>query len=109
MALLEKVWIVGGSMSQCRQPLRAPSIGANIREVLLLDACRRKSPRLILDQDVELLALPAPCLSGYCHASHHDDNRLTVSQTQLNAFLYKTGLVQVSLHNYESITKNPLP
>jgi hypothetical protein len=27
-----------------------------------------------LDEDVELLAPPAPCLPGSCHASGHDDN-----------------------------------
>ena len=30
------------------------------------------------DQDVELLAPPAPCLPAYCHASHHHDNELNL-------------------------------
>lgn len=29
---------------------------------------------LPVDQDVELLAPSAPCLSAVCHASHHDDD-----------------------------------
>ena len=40
------------------------------------------------------LSAPSPvlCLSGHCHVSHHDDNRLnleTVSQPQLTAFHYQ--------------------
>ena len=30
------------------------------------------------EQDIELSAPPAPCLPGYCHASHQDDNGLNL-------------------------------
>ena len=46
------------------------------------------------DLDVELSASsPAPCLPTQHHASHHEENWLnlyTVSQPQLNNFLYKS-------------------
>lgn len=28
------------------------------------------------DQDIEFWTLPAPCLSGYCHVYHCDENEL---------------------------------
>jgi hypothetical protein len=33
---------------------------------------------LPLEQDVELSTLPPPCLPGCCHASHYDDNGLSL-------------------------------
>jgi len=42
-------------------------------ETLLLAAWKPVFSCLPLEQDVELLAPPAPCLPGCCHASSHDD------------------------------------
>jgi hypothetical protein len=33
---------------------------------------------LPVDQDVELLAPPTPCLPAHCHASHHDNSGLNL-------------------------------
>jgi hypothetical protein len=34
---------------------------------------------ILLNQDAELSApFPVPCLPGYCHVFHHDDNRLNL-------------------------------
>jgi hypothetical protein len=50
---------------------------------------------------VELLASPAPCLPGCCHASCQDDNGLNLwncKQAQLNVVLIRVALVMVPLH-----------
>jgi hypothetical protein len=56
--------------------------------------CRKRlSSWLPADQDVELsVSSPAPCLPGCCHVSCQDDNTVTISQLQLNVFLYKSCL-----------------
>jgi hypothetical protein len=62
--------------------------------------CWRKCVSVLLllpvDPDVELSApSPAPCLSACHHASCHVDNGLnllTLSQSQLNVFIYKSCL-----------------
>ena len=58
------------------------------------DCLQKTFSSLSLDQDIELSTFSlAPCLSGCCHASYHDDNRTseTVSQPELNV-LYKSCL-----------------
>ena len=61
------------------------------------------------DQDIELLTLsPAACLSTCRHVAHHDDNgpnwtTETVSQPQLNLFLYKSR----HGHSVSSQQQNP--
>jgi hypothetical protein len=37
-----------------------------------------KTVCILLDEDVRLLAPPVPCLPGYCHTSHLDDNGLNL-------------------------------
>jgi hypothetical protein len=61
-----------------------------------------------VDPDVELSApSPAPCLSACHHASSHDIglDLWSVSQHQLNVFLYKSCLVMLSLHSNRTPTK----
>lgn len=62
MALLEEVCHWGGRL----EIFYAQAMLSVTHSSLLL-------PR---DQDVEFLALPAPCLSGYCHVYHCDENEL---------------------------------
>lgn len=59
------------------------------------------------DQDAELLdSSLVSCLPRCCHASCHDDNGLTsetVSQLQLNAYLYKVAWVMASLLSSKTV------
>ena len=52
------------------------------------------------EQDVELSALPVPCMRAGCHASCLQTSEL-LSQPQLNV-LYDVALVMVSLHSNEN-------
>jgi hypothetical protein len=64
-----------------------------------------------LDEDVELSALPAPCLNIYCHAPTLMIMDLTsepVSQPQLNVVFIRLALVMVSVHSNKTLTKTVL-
>jgi hypothetical protein len=63
---------------------------------------------LSADQDVKLSApSPAPCLPICYHVSSHDNglNLRTLSQTQLNVFLYKTCCDRGVSSQTETLTK----
>jgi hypothetical protein len=51
-------------------------------ETLLLAVWKSVFSFLPLEQDVELSAPPAPCLPGYCHASHYYDNGLNLKTSK---------------------------
>jgi hypothetical protein len=64
-----------------------------------------------LDEDVELSALPVPCLNGCCHAPTWIIKDLTsepVSQPQLNVVFIRLALVMVSVHRSKTLTKTPI-
>jgi len=63
---------------------------------------------LLLDEDVELLAPPAPCLPGCCHVPAlmiMDWTSGPVSQPQLNVVLVRLALVMVSVQSSKTLTK----
>jgi hypothetical protein len=64
VALLEEMRHYGGSLSGLL--------------VLKFHPVSNQSFSLALDQDIELLAPPAPSLYAPCHASHCDDNGLNL-------------------------------
>jgi hypothetical protein len=66
---------------------------------------------LTMHQNVEILAPPAPCLPGCCHASCHDDNGLNLwnckpAPIKCSLFI-RVALIIVSLHNNGSLIKTP--
>jgi hypothetical protein len=61
-----------------------------------------------LDEDVELSALPVPCLNGYYHAPTLMIMDLTsepVNQPKLNVVFIRLALVMVSVHSSKTLTK----
>jgi hypothetical protein len=62
-----------------------------------------------LDEDIELSALPAPYLPGYCHAPSlmiMDGTSEPVSQPHLNVvFFIRLALLMVSVHSSKTLTK----
>jgi hypothetical protein len=53
-------------------------VGFEVSYMLKSGQCDTVFSSLPVDQDIELSALPVPCLPGCCHASHHDDNGLNL-------------------------------
>jgi hypothetical protein len=63
--------------------------------------CDPVSSWLPLDQDVELLAPPAPSLSAPCHASHHDNNGLDLSNCKPAPMKCFVLFFDKSCHGYD--------
>jgi hypothetical protein len=67
-------------------------MGFKVSYAHIMPSMAQSSLLLPEDQDVELSGPSlSPCLPAFHHASHHDAHE-TVSQPQLNAFLYKSTL-----------------
>ena len=69
-ALLEEVW----SWRKCV----TVGLGFEVSYTQATPSVAHSPLLLPLDQDIGLLAPPAPCLPGCCHASRHDDNGLNL-------------------------------
>lgn len=89
--------LFGRSASLCRWALRSPStqVSPSAEETPPL-GCLCKSLLLPSDQDVALLAPPAPCLLAHCHVSCHNDNGLWNSET-INLWNYKPAPIKCFL------------
>ena len=86
--IIRRCGLVGGNVSLWGWVLRS--------SVLKVCCCGIQSPSVACRSRCRILSSsPAPCLPAQCDALHHDDNGLnlwTVSQPQLNVFLYKSCL-----------------
>ena len=80
-------------------------------ETFLLAAHEAVFSCLPWEQYLELSAPPlAPCLPGYCHASHLDDNGLnlcTCKPDPIKCCLVRVALVTVSVHCSKALRQIP--
>ena len=75
---------------------------------LILAAWKSVFHWLTSDEDVDLSALPVPCLPRCCHASTLMITHWTsepVSQLQLNVVLIRVALVMVSVHSSKTLLR----